>query len=135
LVHSALIQKNRLTGGHEMGYLVMTVLESDAGFQQMMAETAEEDRGELELIKEGLNKRRKFMSEHSADKWLWFEKTSDKLDAIEEWYPRAYRILEKHMPNLVKMPNDMGYAVLKLADDFVQHLLLPADQNLLRLSI
>lgn len=118
-----------------MGYLVMTELESDTAYKRMLAETAEEDRDELELIKEGLDKRRKFMNEHAKDKWLWFEKTSDKLDAIEEWYPRAYQILEKYMPNLVKMPNDMGYAVLKLADDFVQHLFLPADQNLLRLCV
>ncbi len=118
-----------------MGYLVMTDLESDTAYKRVLAETAEEDRVELELIKEGLNKRKKFMDEHANGKWLWFEKTSDKLDAIEEWYPRAYQILEEHIPNLIEMPNDMAYGVLKLADDFIQHLFLPADQNLLRLCV
>ncbi len=119
-----------------MCYLVMTILESDDGFRRVMSETvAEEDRNELELIKGGLNKRREFMNEHAADRWLWFEKPSDKLEVIAEWYPRAYRILEKQMPSLIKMPNDMGYGVLKLADDFIQHLFLPADQRLLKLCV
>lgn len=115
--------------------LVTTILtESDTHFNMRLMDANPDTRDELLAMRNGMKKREAFMQSRH-DKVVFFETVAERLQKMEEWYPRAYGILNQMLPGLMLWPNDMAPAVLNLADSLVKGCLLPDDQRILALSV
>ena len=113
-----------------MDYIYSIQQESDKEFQCRLEGASAEARKELIELREGFKKRRNYMESTSRSD-RYFDTNSEKVTKIKEWYPRVYSSLVYLLPNFIAMPDQMPKAVLKLANDLVQHCLLPDDQFLL----
>ncbi len=113
-----------------MDYIYSIQQESDKEFKCRLEGANAEARKELIELREGFQKRRNYMESTSRSD-RYFDTNSEKVTKIKEWYPRVYSSLVYLLPNFIAMPDQMPKAVLKLANDLVQHCLLPDDQILL----
>ena len=113
-----------------LGLISTIQAESEAKFQARLMEANDETRAELLEMRLGIKKRNAFMA-GMLGRSVCFETAEEKLEKLQEWYPRAYRIIQTHLPGFILNPNDMPRMVLSMADGFVKNSILPADRRVL----
>ena len=62
---------------------------------------------------------------------VYFENNQAKLDKIQEWYPKAYRVLEKFLPSFVQRPDDMPPCVRSTANGLIYTYFKLSDRQIL----
>lgn len=104
--------------------------ESERDFKIRLENASLETQEEMLVIRKGIQKRNAFMAAQDTNR-LFFETAQEKLDKIQEWYPRCYEVLASNLPGFVNEPDDMPQAIKQLADSFIWANLLPSDRGLL----
>ena len=108
--------------------------ESDATFSLRLMNANADTREELLSMRDGMKNREAFIQSKQG-KAVFFDTVAERLQKLEEWYPRAYGILKQMLPCLMMWPDDMAPTVLKLADSWIEGCILPDDRKILCLSV
>lgn len=108
----------------------VSLKEREAEYDRKLEEARKEDERLLAEQEAADNKRQQYYDSRKG-MLVYFETNTARLEKIKDWYPRAYRALEKFLPCFVEQPDQMPSCVLHSANGLVRMYFNPKDRRVL----